>query len=243
MNHAPTQRRAFTLAEVVITIGIVVALASLIAWGGSAWSKQAKFDQTLSRFPSAAAQCRNDAERSGEARALVAETNATGIVIASRPLTAEGLTKADVERQVYMTLPGDYHLSLVEPNDDPNRGSGWWLKPQSKTDSETDASPDQPVTLGVYMPDGTVVPGDQPLILFAGSQAARLALNLITGDLTCTRFDPRLDQALGGKDTDKGSDTSTEKSADKKAAKPKPADSSDAPKPVDGSDQQPRPVR
>jgi prepilin-type N-terminal cleavage/methylation domain-containing protein len=170
-------RRAFTLLELLVAIGLVLMLAGLslpALWGRLDGSR---IDLASRLVGAAVVAARAESQRSGAPIELVAVMTPDGDALVIREVRVQAAAP-----EASKGVAPDIHPWGVLPD-----GVRVSLRPPATAEEPGTpaAAPDGPRRIGVFVPDGSVVAKD-PIYLCAGETALHVQLNRWTGGITAT---------------------------------------------------------
>lgn len=183
--------RGFTIFELLVVLAITALLAGIVLPIGVSRLAADRFRQTQSQLASAVIIARADAQRRGVMVRLVAVQDERGTALwgedadSGERLTGDAGEEDDAPRRtfvlelpsgvVFEDLPVGEDESEEEPEEADRNGPG--EEPEGQLVR----------VLCVLMPDGHVAPGRE-VLLVAGDRAARVQLNMWTGEVTFEPF-------------------------------------------------------
>lgn len=193
MARAP-QRRAFTIAELLIALALILALGALVLPNLSGYSADSAFTDACERLKAAGAFARARAIERGEAVELIARTGSDGVTrILARSLGSTGAIESDGSIQpapalLLAELPTSIRFG-ADPSSIPESS------PPPDPDPKDQA--DNPVVLLVlFMPDGTAADRGGFLFDDRAGRWARASVRPLAGVLEFTRVFPRQADAI-----------------------------------------------
>lgn len=198
--------RCFTIFELLVVLAITTLLAGIVLPIGLSRLAADRFTQTQSQLASAIIIARADAQRRGVIVRLIAVQDERGTALWSEELEDAEPAKRDsagergaARRSFVLDLPAGTTFERVPAAEDEEEAGG----ANGHADGDEEDGGLEPggtarareFTLCVLMPDGMVAPG-LDVLLIAGEQAARLRLNMWTGDASFESF--RREEEEGG---------------------------------------------
>jgi type II secretory pathway pseudopilin PulG len=170
--------RAFTLLELLIAVGLVVALGALALpalWAGGR-IEGARLESASGQLSAVIARCRAEAQRSGRPLALLYDPGegARPALVVRSVLDAPGDERrgsggvlAAIEREEF---PAGLTVSLVRPES--GNGDARGVEPSGGIPAGGGAPQGEEVRLAVFMPDGSAVVAG-PAYVYAGRAPER----------------------------------------------------------------------
>jgi Tfp pilus assembly protein FimT len=219
---ADLKKRAFSLLEMLVVLGLLILLAALVVPTLAGFSESAEFRETCDQLSSAVSVCRSEAQRRGTPMELVARKESDGRVsIVGRPARLDDNTKESggSTGQVLLVLPQGYSIdhdsgTSVESSGSPTASDNSDSQPGETRTAAAASEDDGPKPLIVFWANGGASKGSGLYLHGKGGRVVGAEINSFTGML---RLDPVADATSEKKNDSK----------DGKAAKSKPEAPSD----------------
>ncbi len=171
-------RRGFSLIEVLIVVGVVVALGAVVSASLLGWGADARFEEASRRVESAFVIARADALRESRALAVVARPDRVGVALVREPFEAGGAGASGAGARParrLVTLPDGVRVSDRLESTQEGAGTAASANPAVREGAG------ESVRLCVMLPDGGAWASAPVYLLGPDDRAAKVGVSRWTG--------------------------------------------------------------
>lgn len=171
------RRRGFSMIELLIVVGVVVALGAVVSASLLGWGADARFQEASRRVESALVIARADALREGRALAIMARSDRGRVALVLETFEPERVGSeagARPSRRLVVLPDGVRVVDRLESQD----GAG---TAAARADAAVQEGAEVSVRLCVMLPDGGAWASAPVYLVGPGDRAAKIGVNRWTG--------------------------------------------------------------